>query len=100
MDIHLIAAEIRGQIEKGQSIRKIGWQLLQQAQHQPHIQGIKLKCSGRLNGVALARSQVFQKGQLPLQTLQARVDYRAQRVLTPSGYVGFKLWICYATSST
>lgn len=55
--------------------------------------GIKVKCSGRLGGVEIARSEWYLKGQLPLQTLRADIDYGFTEAFTTYGQIGIKVWI-------
>jgi len=55
--------------------------------------GIKVMCSGRLGGVEIARSEWYLKGQLPLQTLRADIDYALTEAFTTYGQIGIKVWI-------
>lgn len=55
--------------------------------------GIKVMCSGRLGGVEIARSEWYLKGQLPLQTLRADIDYGFTEAFTTYGQIGIKVWI-------
>ena len=56
--------------------------------------GIKVKCSGRLGGADLARSEAYSEGKVPLHTLRADVDYGFSEAYTPAGIIGIKVWIC------
>jgi small subunit ribosomal protein S3 len=55
--------------------------------------GIKVMCAGRLGGVEIARSEWYLKGQLPLQTLRADIDYAFTEAFTTYGQIGIKVWI-------
>jgi small subunit ribosomal protein S3 len=55
--------------------------------------GIKVMCSGRLGGVEIARTEWYLKGQLPLQTLRADIDYAFTEAFTTYGQIGIKVWI-------
>lgn len=55
--------------------------------------GIKVMCSGRLGGVEIARSEWYLKGQLPLQTLRADIEYGFTEAFTTYGQIGIKVWI-------
>ena len=57
------------------------------------VKGIKVMCSGRLGGVEIARSEWYLKGQLPLQTLRADIDYGFTEAFTTYGQIGIKVWI-------
>ncbi len=55
--------------------------------------GIKVMCSGRLGGVEIARSEWYLRGQLPLQTLRADIDYGFTEAFTTYGQIGIKVWV-------
>lgn len=55
--------------------------------------GIKVMCSGRLAGVEIARSEWYLRGQLPLQTLKADIDYGFTEAFTTYGQIGIKVWL-------
>lgn len=56
-------------------------------------QGVRIRCSGRLNGAEIARSEWYQEGRLPLQTLKAAIDYGFAEAFTTYGAIGVKVWI-------
>ena len=55
--------------------------------------GIKIQCSGRLGGAEMARTERYQQGRTPLQTLRADIDYAHVESLTTYGIIGIKVWI-------
>jgi len=55
--------------------------------------GIKVQCSGRLGGAEMARTERYQQGRTPLQTLRADIDYAHVESLTTYGIIGIKVWI-------
>src|SRR5690606_34985775 len=55
--------------------------------------GIKVKCSGRLGGAEMARSEQYKEGQIPLHTLRADIDYAVSEAHTVYGKIGIKVWI-------
>jgi small subunit ribosomal protein S3 len=57
-------------------------------------EGIKIQCSGRLNGAEMARSEMYKEGRTPLHTLRADIDYAQAEALTKVGLIGIKVWIC------
>lgn len=57
-------------------------------------EGIKIQCSGRLNGAEMARSEMYKEGRTPLHTLRADIDYALAEALTKTGLIGVKVWIC------
>lgn len=56
--------------------------------------GVKICCSGRLNGAEIARSEWVRMGSVPLHTLRADVDYSLAEAKTTYGIIGVKVWIC------
>lgn len=57
------------------------------------VRGIKIQISGRLNGADIARSIKLQYGQVPLQTLRAKIDYVSKFAKTKYGLLGIKVWV-------
>ena len=55
--------------------------------------GIKTQVSGRLGGADMARSEGYNEGKVPLQTLRADVDYGFAEADTQYGKIGCKVWI-------
>jgi small subunit ribosomal protein S3 len=56
--------------------------------------GIKVRCSGRLQGAEIARTEQYRQGQVPLHTLRANIDYGFAEAMTVAGKIGVKVWIC------
>lgn len=56
-------------------------------------QGVKIICSGRLNGAEIARSEKLISGKIPLHTLRADIDYGFTEANTTYGVIGVKVWI-------
>lgn len=57
--------------------------------------GIKVQCSGRLGGAEMARTESYNEGNIPLQTLRADIEYGFAEADTTYGKVGVKVWICH-----
>ncbi|WP_029905889.1 30S ribosomal protein S3 [Mycoplasmopsis opalescens] len=55
--------------------------------------GIKTLVSGRLNGVDMARSEGYTRGEMKLHTLRQDVDYATATARTTYGAIGVKVWI-------
>nr|YP_009472626.1 ribosomal protein S3 [Rhipilia penicilloides]ARO74277.1 ribosomal protein S3 [Rhipilia penicilloides] len=55
--------------------------------------GLKIQISGRLNGAEMARQIWIREGRLPLQTLQAHIDYSSKQAQTIYGLLGVKVWV-------
>lgn len=61
----------------------------------PRKIGLKIQISGRLNGAEIARTEWIREGEgrLPLQTLQAKIDYSSKQAHTIYGVLGIKVWV-------
>lgn len=56
-------------------------------------EGVKIRCSGRLGGAEIARTERYHEGKVPLQTLRAEIDYGFAEASTVYGKIGVKVWI-------
>lgn len=91
-DAQLVAQNVAFQLEKRVAFRRAMKRAIDQALSSG-VKGIKIRCSGRLNGVEMARSEKYQAGKLPLQTFRARIDYGFAEALTTYGLLGVKAWV-------
>ncbi|WGH24838.1 MAG: 30S ribosomal protein S3 [Candidatus Shikimatogenerans bostrichidophilus] len=57
------------------------------------IKGIKIKISGRLNGVEMARKETYKNGTIKLSTFRSNIDYGFYEANTTYGKIGVKVWI-------
>lgn len=55
--------------------------------------GVKIRISGRLNGIEMARSEWVREGRIPLQTLAADIEYCKDVAQTKYGILGIKVWV-------
>ncbi|MEX0929602.1 MAG: 30S ribosomal protein S3 [Balneolales bacterium] len=55
--------------------------------------GIKIKCSGRLGGAEMARTEQYMEGRVPLHTIRADIDYANATANTIYGSIGISVWI-------
>lgn len=88
----LVAENIAGQLERRISFRRAMKQAIKNA-IRLNAKGIKVKCSGRLGGAEIARSEHYHEGTIPLQTLRADIDYGFAEANTTYGKIGVKVWI-------
>jgi small subunit ribosomal protein S3 len=89
----LVAQWIAQRIEKRMPFRRILKQSLSMVSGYKEAKGVRVQVSGRLNGVAISRTEWLQKGQLPRQTLRADIDYGFQEAYCSYGTIGVKVWI-------
>lgn len=92
MDATLVAQSIATQLEKRIAFKRACKMALQKTM-KAGAQGIKVMVSGRLNGAEIARSEHYNEGSLPLQTLRADIDYGVATAHTTFGAIGVKVWI-------
>lgn len=91
-DAQLVAENIAQQLENRVSFRRAMKSTMSRSM-KTGIKGIKTKCSGRLGGADIARSESYNEGTIPLQTLRADIDYGFAEADTTYGKVGVKVWI-------
>jgi small subunit ribosomal protein S3 len=88
----LVADNIARQIEQRISFRRAMKRAVQAAMRMG-AQGIKVRCSGRLGGSEIARTEGYHEGRVPLHTIRADIDYATSTAKTTYGTVGVKVWI-------
>ncbi len=88
----LVAENIAIQLEKRISFRKAMKQAMQKTMKAGAL-GIKTAVSGRLGGAEIARTEHYNEGTIPLQTLRADIDYGFAEAKTTYGIIGVKVWI-------
>ena len=57
------------------------------------IKGVKIIVKGRLNGVPRAKHKIITIGDVPVQTISAKLDYSQTTVHNSNGSYGIKVWI-------
>lgn len=92
LDAFLIGASIAEQLKKRASFRRVMKQKCEAAMA-AGAKGVKIICSGRLGGSEMARVETQLLGSIPLQTLQADVDYAVTHAVTTYGVIGIKVWV-------
>ncbi len=93
VDAQLVSENIAQQLVKRIAFRRAMKRAIQTAM-QLGAEGIKIRCSGRLNGAELARTEQYKDGKVPLHTLRANIDYGFSEAHTLAGLIGIKVWIC------
>ena len=92
LDAKLVGQGIAQQLKARISHRRAMKQALASALR-VGAQGIKIKCSGRLGGAEMARTEMYKEGRIPLHTLRADIDYAISEANTIYGKIGIKVWI-------
>lgn len=93
LDAQLVADVIAQQLEGRISYRRAMKQAVAAAMRMG-AEGIRVKCSGRLGGADMSRTEQYKEGRVPLHTLRANIDYATSTAHTIYGAIGIKIWIC------
>src|SRR6266496_3149869 len=93
LDAQLVAENVALQIERRIAYRRAMKKAVQTAMDFG-AEGIKLRCSGRLNGAEISRSEWYREGKIPLHTLRTPIDYGFAEANTVYGKIGVKCWMC------
>lgn len=92
LDAYLVARNVADQIERRVSFRraiKMGAERSMRA----WAEGVKIMVSGRLGGREMSRTEFEIRGRVPLQTLDADIDYGQATARTTYGSIGVKAWV-------
>jgi len=93
LDAQLVAENVASQLERRISFRRAMKRAVQISMEQGAL-GIKIRCSGRLGGAEIARTEWYREGKVPLHTLRTPIDYGFTEAETVAGKIGIKCWIC------
>lgn len=88
----ILAEFIADQLKKRVSFRKVMQKAIKLTE-KANTKGIRIQIAGRIDGNEIARVEWVREGRLPLQTIQAKIDYCSYPVQTISGILGIKIWI-------
>lgn len=92
LDANLVAQSIAEQLEQRVAFRRAMRKAVQSAR-KAGAKGIRIQCSGRLNGAEMGRREWYREGRVPLHTLRAVIDYGTATARTTMGACGIKVWI-------
>lgn len=93
LEARLVAENIASQIKARMSYRR-AMKMAIAGTMRVGAQGIKIKCSGRLGGAEMARTEEYKEGRIPLHTFRSDIDYAHVDSHTIYGSIGVKVWIC------
>lgn len=89
----LVGLMVRDALQKRMPFRRVLKQTVEKVMANRDVQGVRIRIGGRLNGADMARTEELKKGQIPLQTLRADIDFARVRASIPQGDLGIKVWI-------
>nr|YP_009437056.1 ribosomal protein S3 [Grammatotheca bergiana]YP_009437089.1 ribosomal protein S3 [Grammatotheca bergiana]ATG27431.1 ribosomal protein S3 [Grammatotheca bergiana]ATG27466.1 ribosomal protein S3 [Grammatotheca bergiana] len=88
----ILAEFIADQLKNRVSFRKAMKKAIELTE-QANTKGIRVQIAGRIDGKEIARVEWIREGRVPLQTIQAKIDYCSYPVRTIYGVLGIKIWI-------
>ena len=89
----IVARMMADDIEKRLPFRRVLKQAIDKVASVKGVRGVKIVLKGRLGGAEMARYEHMKKGQIPLQTMRADIDYAEETAFTTYGTIGIKVWI-------
>ena len=89
----IVSQMIADDLKKRVNFRRVLKQTLDKIMANKEVKGAKISLSGRLGGAEMARYEWLKKGQVPLTTLRADIDFAKGRAHLPYGDIGIKVWI-------
>ncbi len=89
----LVAESIAQQIERRVALKR-AMKRAEKVAMDMGVDGIKIRCGGRINGAEIARVEWSKQGKVPLHELRANIDYGFAIANTTAGMIGVKVWIC------
>ncbi len=90
----LIGDNIKMQLERRIVPKYAVSREIENAKNSQSVKGIRIWVSGRIKGAEIARTEKFQWGTVPLQTLRADIDYCYMTAQVPNaGKQGIKIWV-------
>lgn len=92
LNARLVARSIADQLEKRVAFRRAMKQAVQRAMDRG-ANGVRVAVAGRLGGAEMSRREQERRGQVPLHTLRADIDYGQAEAVTTYGVIGVKVWI-------
>jgi len=88
----LQAENIAYQLEKRINFRRAATMVLEKIK-EAGAKGAKIKLSGRLGGLDIARTETFSFGSVPLSSLRKKIDFGKALARTKYGVIGIKVWV-------
>lgn len=92
LDAQTVAENLAAAIERRVSPRRQMKRVVENALN-AGAEGVKVTVSGRIDGAEMSRLLSQRAGRIPLQTLDARIDYGLAEARTTYGVLGVKVWI-------
>lgn len=92
-DAGIVAKMVQEGLERRLPFRRVLKQTADKVMANRDVKGVRIALAGRLGGADMARQEEIKKGQIPLQTLRADIDFARDRARIAQGDIGIKIWI-------
>ncbi|MDE2213291.1 MAG: 30S ribosomal protein S3 [Patescibacteria group bacterium] len=89
----IVAYMVAEGLEKRLPFRRVLKQTIDKVMANRDVKGVRVGLAGRLGGADMSRREELKKGQVPLQTFRADIDFARERAHLPYGEIGVKVWI-------
>nr|YP_009435794.1 ribosomal protein S3 [Monopsis alba]ATG25795.1 ribosomal protein S3 [Monopsis alba] len=89
---NILAEYIADQLRNRVSFRKAMKKAIELTE-KANTKGVRVQIAGRIDGKDIARVEWIREGRVPLQTIQAKIDYCSYPVRTLYGILGIKIWL-------
>ncbi|MBX4209132.1 30S ribosomal protein S3 [Candidatus Parcubacteria bacterium] len=89
----IVAYMIAEGLEKRLPFRRVMKQMIEKVMANRDVKGVRIFLGGRLGGAEMARVEDMKKGQIPLQTFRADIDFAREKAHMTYGDIGIKVWI-------
>ena len=89
----IVAQMIADGLEKRLPFRRVTKQMVEKVMANRDVKGVRIFLGGRLGGAEMARVEDMKKGQVPLQTFRADIDFAREKAHMTYGDIGIKVWI-------
>lgn len=89
----IVAYMIAEGLEKRLPFRRVMKQMIEKVLANRDVKGVRIFLGGRLGGAEMARVEDMKKGQVPLQTFRADIDFAREKAHMTYGDIGIKVWI-------
>ena len=89
----IVAYMIAEGLEKRLPFRRVMKQTIEKVMANRDVKGVRVFLGGRLGGAEMARVEDMKKGQIPLQTFRADIDFAREKAHMTYGDIGIKVWI-------
>jgi small subunit ribosomal protein S3 len=89
----IVSQMVRDGLERRLPFRRVLKQTIDKVMANRDVEGVQISIAGRLGGAEMSRTEEIKKGQIPLQTFRADVDFARETAVLPYGVIGIKVWI-------